>query len=61
MVAPADRGVHAERERVRGDWIEEQGIPGIYRIHEMPDPKRIVEFEETASGFGYSLGSATCR
>jgi ribonuclease R len=37
-------------------WIEAQGIPGIYRIHEMPDPKRIVEFEETASQFGYSLG-----
>ena len=37
-------------------WIEQNGIPGIYRIHEMPDPKRIVEFEETASAFGYSLG-----
>ena len=29
-------------------WIEAQGVPSIYRIHEMPDPKRIVEFEETA-------------
>jgi ribonuclease R len=28
----------------------------VYRIHEMPDPKRILDFEETASGFGYSLG-----
>jgi ribonuclease R len=37
-------------------WIEANGIPGIYRIHEMPDAKRVVEFEETASGFGYSLG-----
>ena len=37
-------------------WIEAQGIPGIYRIHEIPDPKRIVDFEETASQFGYSLG-----
>ncbi len=37
-------------------WIEGNGIPGIYRIHEMPDAKRVVEFEETASGFGYSLG-----
>ncbi|HEX9200290.1 MAG TPA: RNB domain-containing ribonuclease, partial [Acidobacteriaceae bacterium] len=37
-------------------WIEENAIPGIYRIHEMPDPKRILDFEETASGFGYSLG-----
>lgn len=39
-------------------WIEENGIPGIYRIHETPDPKRILDFEETASGFGYSLGFA---
>jgi len=37
-------------------WLEAQGIPSIYRIHEMPDPKRIVEFEETAAGFGQSLG-----
>jgi ribonuclease R len=37
-------------------WLEGQGIPSIYRIHEMPDPKRIVDFEETASGFGHSLG-----
>ena len=37
-------------------WLEAQGIPSIYRIHEMPDPKRIVEFEETASQFGHSLG-----
>jgi ribonuclease R len=37
-------------------WIESHAIPGIYRIHEMPDPKRILDFEETASGFGYSLG-----
>jgi ribonuclease R len=37
-------------------WIESHAIPGIYRIHEMPDPKRILDFEETASCFGYSLG-----
>ncbi len=37
-------------------WLERQRIPSIYRIHEMPDPKRIVEFEETAAGFGHSLG-----
>jgi len=37
-------------------WIEANGIPGIYRIHETPDPKRIVDFEETASQFGYTLG-----
>jgi ribonuclease R len=37
-------------------WLQSQGIASIYRIHEMPDPKRIVEFEETAAGFGHSLG-----
>ncbi len=37
-------------------WIERQGVASVYRIHEMPDPKRIVDFEETASGFGYTLG-----
>ena len=37
-------------------WIESHGVPSIYRIHEIPDPKRIVDFEETASQFGYSLG-----
>jgi ribonuclease R len=37
-------------------WIESQGVPSVYRIHEVPDPKRIVDFEETASQFGYSLG-----
>ncbi len=37
-------------------WIEQQGVPSIYRIHEMPEAKRVVEFEETAAAFGYSLG-----
>lgn len=37
-------------------WIEAQDVPSIYRIHEIPDPKRIVDFEETASQMGYSLG-----
>jgi ribonuclease R len=37
-------------------WLEQLGVPSIYRIHEKPDAKRVVEFEETAAGFGYSLG-----
>ncbi len=37
-------------------WIESAGVPGIYRIHEQPDPKRIVDFEEQAATFGYTLG-----
>lgn len=39
-------------------WLASQGIPSIYRIHEVPDPKRIVEFEETAAQFGQTLGIA---
>jgi ribonuclease R len=37
-------------------WIENLGVPSLYRIHEKPEPRRIVEFEETAASFGYSLG-----
>jgi ribonuclease R len=37
-------------------WIENLGVDSIYRIHEKPEPRRIVEFEETAATFGYSLG-----
>ena len=29
----------------------------VYRIHEPPDPKRVMEFEEVAAHFGYSLGA----
>jgi ribonuclease R len=37
-------------------WIESLDVPSIYRIHEKPEPRRVIEFEETAAGFGYSLG-----
>ena len=36
--------------------LEDAGKPSIYRIHEKPDPKRVMEFEEVAAHFGYSLG-----
>jgi ribonuclease R len=36
--------------------LEQAGIPSIFRIHEKPNPKRVLEFEEIASHFGYSLG-----
>src|SRR6201996_1526730 len=38
------------------DWHQRLGIPSIYRIHEKPDAKRVIDFEETAAHFGYSLG-----
>jgi ribonuclease R len=34
----------------------EQHAPSIYRIHEKPEARRVIEFEETAAHFGYSLG-----
>jgi ribonuclease R len=37
-------------------WHEQLGVPSIYRIHEKPDAKRVMDFEETAAHFGYSLG-----
>jgi ribonuclease R len=36
--------------------LENSGMASIYRIHEQPDPKRVMDFEEVAAHFGYSLG-----
>jgi ribonuclease R len=36
-------------------WLEQQG-DSIYRIHELPDPKRILDFEEVAATYGQTLG-----
>ncbi len=36
--------------------LEAAGIPSIFRIHEPPDPERVLEFEDIATSFGYSLG-----
>jgi len=38
------------------EHLERQGVPALYRIHEKPDPKKVLEFEEIAATFGYSLG-----
>jgi ribonuclease R len=37
-------------------WLEDLGVPSLYRIHEKPDPRRVVQFEELAASFGHSLG-----
>ncbi len=37
-------------------YLESRGIPSLYRIHEKPDAKKVIEFEEIAATFGYSLG-----
>jgi ribonuclease R len=33
------------------------GAVSLYRIHEKPDPRRVMEFEQVAAHFGYSLGA----
>ena len=40
-------------------WLEDLGVPSIYRIHEKPEPRRVVQFEELAASFGYTLGLGT--
>jgi ribonuclease R len=37
-------------------YLEDKGIPSLYRIHEKPDAKRVYDFEVIAATFGYSLG-----
>ncbi|MEQ1886825.1 MAG: ribonuclease R [Bryobacteraceae bacterium] len=44
----------AANEAVAGH-LEAAGEAMIFRIHERPDPKRVLDFEEVATQFGYSL------
>jgi ribonuclease R len=37
-------------------WLQNLDVPSLYRIHEKPEARRVVEFESVAAGFGYSLG-----
>jgi len=32
----------------------------LHRVHEKPDAKKVLEFEELARAFGYSLGVEIC-
>jgi ribonuclease R len=38
------------------EYLERRGVASLHRVHEKPDPKRVLEFEELAHAFGYSLG-----
>ncbi|MGA7921502.1 MAG: VacB/RNase II family 3'-5' exoribonuclease [Candidatus Acidiferrales bacterium] len=38
------------------EYLERRGIASLHRVHEKPDPKKVLEFEELAQAFGYSLG-----
>jgi ribonuclease R len=37
-------------------YLERRNIASLHRVHEKPDPKKVLEFEELAHAFGYSLG-----
>jgi ribonuclease R len=38
------------------EYLESRGVASLHRVHEKPDPKKVLEFEELAQAFGYSLG-----
>ena len=38
------------------EYLEKRGFVSLHRVHEKPDPKKVLEFEEIAHAFGYSLG-----
>jgi ribonuclease R len=37
-------------------YLDRRGLSSLHRVHEKPDPKKVMEFEEVAHTFGYSLG-----
>jgi ribonuclease R len=39
-------------------YLEKRGFASLHRVHEPPDPKKVIEFEQLARAFGYSLGVA---
>jgi ribonuclease R len=38
------------------EFLERRDIASLYRVHEKPDVRKVLEFEELAQAFGYSLG-----
>jgi ribonuclease R len=37
--------------------LESHGMPALYRIHEPPDPLKVLEFDEFVTSLGYGLGT----
>jgi ribonuclease R len=37
-------------------YLLRRGFESLHRVHEKPDPRKVLEFEELARAFGYSLG-----
>ena len=41
--------------------LKDRNIPAIYRIHEDPDPDRLLEFRDLAATYGFRAGDVTKR
>jgi len=37
-------------------YLEDKRVASLYRVHQKPEAKRVLEFETLAAAFGYSLG-----
>ena len=42
--------------RAVAGYLLNRGIEALHRVHEKPDARKVLEFEELARAFGYSLG-----
>jgi ribonuclease R len=42
--------------RAVASYLLNRGIAALHRVHEKPDARKVLEFEELARAFGYSLG-----
>ena len=42
--------------RAVAHYLIQRGLPALHRVHEKPDARKVLEFEELARAFGYSLG-----
>ena len=42
--------------RAVAGYLLKRGMPSLHRVHEKPDAGKVLEFEELARAFGYSLG-----
>ena len=42
--------------RAVATYLLKRGIESLHRVHEKPDARKVLEFEELARAFGYSLG-----
>jgi ribonuclease R len=39
------------------EYLDASNVPGLYRVHEAPDPLKVARFEEFTAGLGYSLAA----